>query len=225
MSSRVHFETPRGAGAAGQLSEPVEPTVAPGLLAVHGSRGLDDHALSLVHRFAHAGFIVLAPDLYGGEVARTAADAERMMGALQWDAALDQLEGAIRVLETHPRSSGKVAAVGFCIGGALAIAAASRLTGLSAVVSFYGLPAEGHAETARIQVPVLAHIAERDPWARVGLALELQQRVRDAGGEMDVCVYQAGHAFLNDSRPEAYEAVAATLAWDRTVFFLRRHLG
>ena len=225
MVSAVRFQTASGAAAQGVVAEPIVPSLAAGVLILHGSQGLTDHVRSIVRRFAHAGFVSFAPDLYRGRVADTPEEAERLAHELDWDDALDRIDGAVRTLGTHPRCNGNAGIVGFGIGGALAFSAASRIAGLSAAVPFYGMPRKGQAELERIRVPVLAHVATRDPRVSVQLAHDIQRRVRAAGGEMDVCVYETGHAFLNETRSDAYDAVAATLAWDRTVTFLREKLG
>ena len=152
-------------------------------------------------------------------------EAERLSGLLDWERALVRIAGAARYLTRHRRCDGRVGIVGFGLGGGLAFAAASRMPELGAVVAFYGLPVKGTFDPERVTAPVLAHFAARDPWARPERGKQIQDAIRRSHGQMSLCVYEADHAFVNDSRGEVYAANLATLAWDRTMVFLQDQLG
>lgn len=224
MHSQVRFGT-MGTGARGEMAEPLSVTMAPGILVLNEGWGVDSHVLSLIQRIAHAGFMAMAPDVYGGKVAADAAEAEVLMGRLDWDAALARIEEAGSYLAAHPRCDGRIGILGFGLGAGLAFAAASRMPDLGAAVCFYGLPVKGSFNAENVRAPVLAHFASRDPWARPERGKELQEAIRRCQGQMDVCVYEADHAFVNDTRSEVYAPDMATLAWDRTISFLRDQLG
>jgi carboxymethylenebutenolidase len=146
------------------------------------------------------------------------------MTALDTQAALDEIAGAVRYLAGHTRTSGKVGVMGFCMGGALSFAAAAALPELKAVVPFYGLPSPA-PDYSKVKAPILAHFAARDEWATPAGAEAIKKELEARGQPMELHVYDADHAFVNDTRPDVYNAAAAKLAWDRSVEFLEQHLG
>jgi len=228
MASKVEFKAKSGAAVSGVLSLPVDAGgegKAPGLVLVQEWWGINDHIRSLADRFAAAGFVVLAPDLYRGKVATDAGEAQQLMTALDGKQAMDDLAGAAAFLLAHERSNGKVGVTGFCLGGAYAFAATSAIPEIGAAVPFYGVPPLDRLDFDRMKAPILAHFARRDEWATVAKAEDLVAQINKHGGSARVEVYDADHAFVNDTRPEVYAPEAAKLAWDRSVAFLHQHLG
>jgi carboxymethylenebutenolidase len=207
----------------GALSLPSEEGVAPALVLVQEWWGITEHVRSLVDRFAAEGLVVLAPDLYDGRVAQNAEDAAALMNALDTQLAVRKIAAAADLLRSHPRSNGRVGVTGFCMGGALAFRAACDVENLGAVVPFYGLP--GDVDWARVTAPIMAHFAEHDDWAKASSARALAAQLGKLGKEMTLHVYDASHAFMNDTRPEVYNAEVAKVAWSRTVKFLKSHLS
>src|SRR5207244_657035 len=130
----------------------------------------------LCERFARAGFLAIAPDLYRGAIATDAGAASALRQRLDWGRALGDVEGAVDFARSHPRSTGKVAITGFCLGGAVTLLAATKIPGLAAAVPFYGVPPAG--EWAKITCPVQAHFAATDEWAKPSIALDIQKAVQ-----------------------------------------------
>lgn len=225
MAQRVEFHTRNGARAEGELVEPTGSGKAPAVVLIHEWWGVNDHIRSLLDRLAAAGFLAMAPDLYHGKVTRDPKEAEKLMRALDWSKAIDEIAGAARYLLNHPRSNGKVGVIGFCMGGALSFAAATQIPEFAAVVPFYGVPPASQADWSKVRAPIMAHFARRDQWASVDSARDIQAQLQAHGQSMELHVYDADHAFMNDTRPEVYNPTAAKLAWERTVAFLHRHLG
>ncbi len=207
----------------GTISLPPAEGVAPALVVIHEWWGITDHVRSLVDRFAAEGLVVLAPDLYDGQVAKNADEAEVLMNGLDWPLAIRKVSAATDLLRAHPRSTGKVGVTGFCMGGALAFRAACEVAHLGAVVPFYGLP--GDVDWARVTAPIMAHFAVHDDWAKASSAEAIKAQLARMGKEMALHVYDASHAFMNDTRPDVYNAEVAKLAWSRTVKFLKSHLS
>lgn len=226
MPQRITFNSKSGTPIEGEIALPGGDAKAPGVVVVQEWWGLNDHIRSILERLASAGFIALAPDLYHGAVTKEAGEAERLMKALNWDKALDEIGGAAAYLHGHQRCIGRVGVTGFCLGGALTFATATHFPDLiSAAVPFYGIPVEAaRADFSKVRSPILAHFATRDSWAKAELAEGIKQEVERAGQKMDLHVYEADHAFFNDTRPDVYNAEAARLAWDRTVDFLHKQL-
>jgi carboxymethylenebutenolidase len=225
MATKIEFKAKSGAATSGEIALPGGSGKAPGLVLVQEWWGVNDHIRSLADRFAAAGFVTLAPDLYHGKSTTDSNEAGQLMGALDGKQAMDDIAGAVAALLAHPRSNGKVGITGFCMGGAYAFAAASALPEIGAVVPFYGIPPAERLDFAKMKAPILAHFASRDQWATAARAAEIQKEVTARHGSMRLEIYEADHAFVNDTRPDAYAPEAAKLAWERTLAFLHQHLG
>ncbi|WIT13917.1 dienelactone hydrolase family protein [Paucibacter sediminis] len=220
MAQMIEFQRPDGATSQGYLAEAA--AGAPALILIQEWWGLNDHIRSLAERFAAAGFTTLAPDLYRGRLASSADEASHLMTGLDFvDATHQDLRGACQRLAAGGR---KVGVLGFCMGGALTVAAAVHVPGLAAAVCFYGIPPAGLADPAQIKIPFQGHFASRDDWCTPAAAAALEKRMRAAGAQPELYHYQADHAFFNNARPEVFDAACAQLAWERCMDFLRRHL-
>jgi carboxymethylenebutenolidase len=216
-TQRVTFPSSAGQ-ASGVLVSPAAGAGAkpPGVVVLQEWWGVNDQIQSVAQRYADAGFVALVPDLYHGQVAKDAEEAGRMMKALDFGKAVQEIAGAVAFL--RDQSSGKVAVTGYCLGGALAFASAVNIHGLAAVVPFYGLP--GDLDWSKIDAPVQAHFAKHDDWATVAGAQKIKDAVKVP---MELHVYDAQHAFANDRRPDVYNVEAAKQAWNHALSFLRAH--
>jgi carboxymethylenebutenolidase len=198
----------------------------PGVLVIQEWWGLVDHVRDLCDRFAREGFVALAPDLYRGETASDPDQAGRLMMGLEIPRAARDLDGAVRALLDNPAVDGpKLGAVGFCMGGQLALFAATRNPRVGAVVDFYGVHPNVKLELAGLQAAVLGIFAERDAFVTPEVARKLEADLKAAGKRARCEVYPSvDHAFFNDSRPDVYDADAAARAWSETLAFLRAEL-
>ncbi|MBI2733574.1 MAG: dienelactone hydrolase family protein [Aquabacterium sp.] len=220
MGQTVEFKRPDGGTTRGYLADAGPGT--PSVILIQEWWGLNDHIRSLTDRMAAAGFTTLAPDLYRGRLASTADEAGHLMNGLDFaDATHQDLLGATRYLAQR---GGKVGVMGFCMGGALTVASAVHVPGLSAAVCFYGIPPAEFANPAHIRIPFQGHFASQDDWCTPARADELETAMRQAGQSPDIHRYEAHHAFVNQTRPEVYDAACAEQAWARTVRFLSTHL-
>ena len=183
------------------------------VMALHGAQ------------LAQAGFLSLVPDLFHGQVARDDDEAATLIRTFDFAAAVRELGAAVAYLRTHPRCNGKVAIAGFCLGGALTLAAARHVPGLAAAVPFYGLPRFPVDDFAGVKTPICGHYARGDDWANPAVAEQIQATVRAGGGTMDLYVYDAQHAFMRSTDPSRHDPTSAALAWQRTLAFLRTHLA
>ncbi len=204
--------------ASGVLAVPAGNHKVPAVVLIQEYWGINENIKDKADKWASEGFLALAPDLYHGKLAKNAAEAGQLMGALDWGKAAAEIGAAVEYVRGHERSTGKVALTGYCMGGALSFACAAQIKGLSAVVPFYGVPPG--ADWSKVTAPVQAHFATIDEWATVPKAKEIQAAL---GGKMELFVYEAQHAFCNEKRPEVYNAEAARQAWDRAVTFVRQH--
>lgn len=225
MTPTVTFPARNGKPASGELFLPPGDNRVPGLILVQEWWGVNDHIRSVARRFAAAGFAVLAIDLYHGVVAKDADEARKLMTALDGDQSIEEIAGAVRFLQAHPRGAGKVGILGFCLGGAFAFRAAANLPELSAAVPFYGLPPAEKVDYTKTRVPIQAHFASRDQRVPADKAREIQKTIEAHGGTMELFVYEADHAFVNDTRPDVYNPAAAEAALGRAIAFLGKHLS
>lgn len=221
----VEFQS-NGARARGYLAAP-ESGKGPGVVVIQEWWGLVPHIEDVADRFAAAGFVALAPDLYHGDVARSPDEAGKLMMALNIPQTERDLRGAIQYLLSHEATEGaSVGTVGFCMGGALSLYAASKNAQVGACVVFYGIHPKVEPDFERLRAPVLGFFAERDQFVPPDAVRALEAKLREHGKQVEVHIYPgADHAFFNDTRHEVYDREAAADAWRRTVEFFREHLG
>jgi carboxymethylenebutenolidase len=224
-TTRVSFKTAGGAEASGEIALPPGSGKTGGVVLIQEYWGVNDHVRDLVRRVAEAGFVTLAPDLYHGEVTKDAGKAGEMMRKLDRERAIAEIGGATELLKKHERCNGKVAVMGFCMGGALSFRAATELGGLSAIVPFYGLPDVASTDWTKVSAPIQAHFSAHDEWAKPSIAAEVKKGIEARGGNMELHIYDAKHAFVNDTRPEVYSPTNAKLAWERAIEFLKKRLA
>jgi carboxymethylenebutenolidase len=198
-----------------------------GVLVVQEWWGLVDHIRDVCDRLAREGFVALAPDLYRGETGSEPDAAGRLMMDLEIPRALGDLDAAIaELLNTHAVDGAKVGIVGFCMGGQLALAAGCRNPRIGAVVDFYGVHPNVSLDLARLAAPVLAVFAERDDFISAEAIAKLSGDLQAAGVRASVrTLAGAQHAFMNDSRPDVYDAASAAAGWSAMLAFLRAELG
>ncbi len=220
----IEFDA-NGRNAPGYLATPASGN-GPGLLVIQEWWGLVDHIKEIADRFAEAGFVALAPDLYHGQSTTSPDEAGRKMMALDIEGAGKDLVGAASHLLGLPSvTSKKVAALGFCMGGQLALYAATAHAEVGAAVDFYGIHPNVTPDFSKLGGPVLCHFGKADEFVAEADARALAEAIKAAGGDVEAHFYEAGHAFFNDSRPDAYAEASAKLAWERTLTFLRANLA
>jgi carboxymethylenebutenolidase len=200
----------------------------PGVIVIQEWWGLTTHMAHMADRLAGEGYVALAPDLYGGATTHDEGEALQMLLELPVDRATRDLRGAVDYLLSRDEVVGEtVGVVGFCMGGSFALQLAVQEGGkIAAAVAFYPV---GYMpdEYEGLQAPVQLHIADGDAINPPTLAAELNEKISaGTGREPEIDHYPAGHAFLNEEDLlGTFDAEQAAIAWDRTVGFLRAHLG
>jgi len=224
MGERVSFKT-NGTTTPGYLARPTGR--GPGVIVIQEWWGLVPHIESVTDRFAEAGFVALAPDLFHGQTTKSPDQASKMMMALRVDEAERDLAGAIDYLAALPEvSSKKVGTVGFCMGGALSLFAASKNPEVGACVVFYGGHPNIKPDLPALQAPVLGVYAGKDGFVSPKVVKVLDEELTRLGKRHEFHTYpETDHAFFNDHRPEVYDAAASADAWKRTLAFLRSELA
>jgi carboxymethylenebutenolidase len=224
-TTHIEFPAPGGRRVTGDLALPPGAARVPAIIVVHEWWGLNDDMRRVVTRFAGEGFAALAVDLYGGRSTARAEEAMELARAMKTAEALEVVRGAVAYLALHPRCTGKVGITGFCLGGAITLAAACNVEGLGAAVPFYGIPLPEYADYAKVKAPIQGHYGEKDPIIPVEKPRAVEAAVRAAGGDADIFLYDAGHAFLREGDPDAYHEASAKLAWERSIGFFRSKLA
>ena len=224
MGEMVTFAA-NGRMAEGYLAKPPSGR-GPGVIVIQEWWGLVDHIKDLTDRFAGEGFVALAPDLYHGERTKSPDQAGKLLMALNIAETAKDLRGTATYLRSlRELQPTKVAAAGFCMGGQLALfAATAHPDVIDAAVDFYGIHPKVNPDVSRLSGPVLAHFGRRDKSVPEAAANALVERIEAAGKTVEAHFYDADHAFFNDTRPEVYDPKSAQLAWQRTLEFLRNAL-
>jgi carboxymethylenebutenolidase len=220
MGRMIDFARPDGGTTRGYLATAGEGR--PGIVVIQEWWGLNDQICGVADRFARAGYNALAPDLYQGRVTTTPDEANHLMEGLDFPGATHQdLRGAAHHLKGQ---SGKVAVMGFCMGGALTIAAGVHVPEISAGVCFYGIPPKEFADPGKLRVPFQGHFANQDDWCTPAAVDDLEKVLKAAGLEHEIYRYDAAHAFANE-RSAAYDVACANQAWERMAAFLRAQIA
>ncbi|MDX9930350.1 MAG: dienelactone hydrolase family protein [Bacteroidales bacterium] len=214
-----------GGTMKGLLAHPTEKKKYPAVIVIHENRGLVPHIQSVNRRMAMEGFLALAPD-GNSPLGGTPEDDTKGMELLRQipsETHTKNFVAAVKYLQTHPLSNGKVGCTGFCWGGAVTNQVAVNAPELKASVPYYGrVPAT--EDVPKIKAAVMAHYAENDAGINAGIE-GFREAMKNAGIEHQIFTYPGtGHAFNNDTNPGRYNEEAAKLAWGRTVAFFKEKL-
>jgi carboxymethylenebutenolidase len=219
-----------GGTAKGYIARPDDQAQHPGVIVIQEWWGINDHIKAICQRFADAGYVALAPDLYHGRVILNGEpnEAQKAMMSLDQAEVAKNLHGAVQALRGRADVLPKrVGVVGFCMGGRLALLVASdEGSQIGAVSSFYGGGYDPTEDAVRaIQCPVLAIYGGQDNSTPEPVRERFRKYLADNGKTFDMVVYPgAHHAFFNDSRPEVYDSAAAEDAWNRTLTWFGHYL-
>lgn len=196
---------------------------APGVLVIHEAFGLNDDIRAIAGRFARAGYVALAVDLFSGRNA--AVCMTRLMGGLFLNSLEHQgvkdTRRALAILgDLAGVDAARLGAVGFCLGGSLAVAMACTDDHVKAVAPYYGFVPRP-AEALRRACPVVGSFPERDFTKQQGETL--RDELTAAGIANDIRIYPgAKHSFAN--RGPNFDAVASEDAWNRVMAFFDLHV-
>jgi carboxymethylenebutenolidase len=218
----VEFQA-NGTKTSGYLATPASGK-GPGIIVIQEWWGLVGHIKKVCDRFAAEGFTALAPDMYHGHTASEPDGAGKLFMALNIAKAETDLRGAAAYVGAHS-STKKLGAVGFCMGGQLALFAATLNPSVGACVNFYGIHPNVKPDYSKLSGPVLGLFAEKDGFVTPQVAKDTDAAIKKAGKQSEIHIYPGvDHAFFNDERADVYNKAAADDAWKRTLTFFRRQL-
>ena len=185
--------------------------------------GVNHHIRAVCDRLAGEGYVAVAPAIFdriernfqSGYSPDEVALARRFIANPDWAAMLRDTEAAIDAV----KDVGPVGIIGFCLGGSIAYAAATKLSGLSAAIGYYGGAIVRLADD-KPKVPTQLHFGEKD----AGIPLSDVETIRAKRPDVEIYIYPgAQHGFHCDERP-SYDKPSADIAWPRSLGFLAKHL-
>jgi carboxymethylenebutenolidase len=222
----------RGEQVKAYTIRPMRSGVYPGVVVIHEWWGLNDQIKGVADRFAEAGYVAIAPDLYRGKIGTDAGLAHDLMRGLNENYAVEVVGKSIAWLRQYDatatrRAQGRrmpIATVGFCMGGRISLASALQGSDLQAVVMFYGSVETDRKALAPLKVPLLGIFGNEDRGIPLDQIQAFKTALVDSGKDGTIIVYPGvGHAFFNEERP-GYDREAADDAWQRTQMFLQDRL-
>jgi carboxymethylenebutenolidase len=217
----LNLQTSKGATTA-VVANPEKETKGDVVL-IHVWWGINDHIRDIAGRYANEGYLAVAPDLFRGKVAKNTEEASKLMQALAIEDGIETIREAIAAAK-QTYNVQKICITGYCMGGTFALRAACEVDELAAAAPFYGdVPEENVLK--RLKVPTLFIAGKRDAWINAEKVNALREAARKYNLPVEVVVYDADHAFFNDTRPEVYDPEAAADAWRRVLDHFRKHLS
>ncbi len=197
-----------------------------GLIVLQEWWGLVHEIRSVCDRLARSGFVALAPDLYRGESTTDREAAGRLMMDLEIGRAGRDLGAAVEALLRQPEAEGRrIGCIGFGMGGQLALFAACLRSDIDAVVDCYGVHPGVRLDVENCKAKILGVFAEDDEYIPASAVQGLGESLVHAAVEHELLTYDGvQHAFLNDARPDVYDAETAVRAWRDILTFLEAEL-
>ena len=223
MGQTIELKTKDGQVISAYRAKPADKPRG-GLVVIQEIWGVNSHIRNVADGYAADGYLVIAPALFD-RIERgvimdqyTTETMQKGFGYMQKVNIEHTLLDVGAAVEAAS-GAGKVGVVGYCFGGRITWLAASRVEGIAAAVPYYGggIPA---LASERPKCPVMLHFGERDQHIPVASVEEFKK----AQPTLPVYIYAADHGFNCDQR-ESYDASAAKLAPERTLKFLREHVG
>ena len=202
-----------------------DPTTTPkgAVVVIQEIFGVNHHIRAVCDRLASEGYVAIAPAIFdrverkfqSGYSPDEVAVARKFVANPDGAAMLRDTQAAIDAV----RSVGPVGIIGFCLGGSVAYAAATKLSGLSAAIGYYGGAIIRFADD-KPKVPTELHFGEKD----AGIPLSDVETIRAKRPDVEIHIYPgAQHGFHCDERA-SYDKTSADIAWPRSMSFLAKHL-
>ena len=210
----------------GYLAVPEKPGRYPAVIVIHEWWGLNDWVKEQTVKIAELGYVALAVDLYRGKTATTPEEAHELMRGLPQDRAVRDLQAGFAYLIARKDVNGRIASVGWCMGGGYSLQLAIHQPKLAACVVNYGALPTDPNDIQLIIAPVLGNFGADDHGITPADVKAFQKTLTGLGRYVDIKIYDgAGHAFENPNNQTGYRPEAAADAWTRTVAFLKKAIS
>lgn len=208
---------------SGYLAKPAENGEYPGVVMIHEWWGLTDYIRTMARKLAAEGYLVLAVDLYEGEVATTPERARELVSLLDQEQALNNMKSAVTYLRVQEGVT-KIASLGWCFGGGQSMQLAISGQILDATIIYYGTIVPDESQLSIIRWPVLGVFGDQDVVIPVSQVQEFEVILNTLGIENEIYMYPGvAHAFANPSGAN-YAPEETEDAWEKTISFLNKHL-
>jgi len=217
-----YLASPSGASASAASASSGK---KPALVVIHEWWGLNDWTKKKADEFAQKGYVALAPDLYRGKVTSDPDVAHQLMRGMPDDRALRDMKAAVTYLKSRPDvDASKIGAVGWCMGGGLALDLAVAEPTLAGAVIYYGHLMTEPATIASLKVPLLGNFGGKDQGIPPESVREFEAAAKKAGKSVDFKIYpEAGHGFASLANPRPVDAKDADARTD--AFFAKTLKG
>jgi carboxymethylenebutenolidase len=198
----------------------------PGIILIHEWWGLNDWVKEQAAKLADQGYVALAIDLYRGKVADNPDLAHELMRGTPEDRAKRDLNAAFEFLKSQQNvKPDRIGAIGWCMGGGLALDVALQQPTLAADVINYGHLATDTDALKKINAPILGIFGGQDRGIAVDDVKKFEQTLKQLGKKVQIVIYpDAGHAFENPNNKAGYREADAADAWKHIVEFLTTNL-
>lgn len=211
-------------GSTGFLARPDSAESFPGVVMIHEWWGLNENMKETATKLASHGYVVLAVDLFNGDVAVDAQKATQMVSGFEQEQGTANMNSAVNYLQTN-HNIGKVGSIGWCFGGGQSLNLALNNEDMDASVIYYGRLVTEPEALSKIQWPVLGIFAELDKGIPVKQVEEFEKSLNELGILNEIHIYPGvDHAFANPTG-ERYAPVETDDAWQKTLRFLKENLG
>lgn len=207
----------------GYLAKPVSDESFPGIIMIHEWWGLNDNIKDMAKKLASHGYVVLAVDLYDGNVATTSEEARQLVSSFDKNNGIQNMDSAISYLYDNysPESLGSI---GWCFGGGQSLNLALNNPSLGATVIYYGSLVTDSESLSVIHWPVLGIFAELDKGITTNTVHDFENSLNELGIENEIIIYPGvDHAFANPSNM-SYAPEESQNAWQKTLEFLDTNL-
>ena len=202
----------------------------PAVVMIHEWWGLNENIKDMANELAKQGYVVLAADMYSGQVATTPDQAMQLVGSVRENPseAIANLQAAVRYLGSLENvNPSRIASLGWCFGGGQSLQLALNTEAenpLAATVLYYGDPVMDEQELSKIKWPVLGIFGDQDESIPVENVTKFEQALNSTGIPNEIYVYEGvGHAFANPSG-DNYAPEETRDAWEKTLAFLKKHV-
>jgi carboxymethylenebutenolidase len=202
----------------------------PAVIMIHENKGLNDNIKNMANLLARNGYVVLAVDLFNGEVTTDRNRSSELTQQVRdnQDIATANLKSAVKYAASLPNvNADKIVSLGWCFGGAqsLQLALNSQDHPLAATIIYYGRLITDKAILSNIKWPVLGIFGDQDSSIPVDTVKAFELALNSSGIPNEIYIYKGvGHAFANPSG-ENYAPKETQDAWQKTLSFLKKHAG
>ncbi len=204
----------------------------PNLLLIQEIFGVNNHIKSVADTYAKQGYNVLAPDLFYklkpgftcGYSQDDMSEAFKLYSQFDIDSGVADLQEAVNYLKNLPTSNGKIAVLGFCLGGTMSYRLACQSNDIDAAVSYYGGGIENYLDLGKnIKCPIIFHYGSLDKHIPLSSVNKVENLIKDKNA-CKVYIYNADHGFNCDERG-SYNKISAQVAFERSLTFLQQIIG